>query len=179
MQLVLQRQPSANGCTIGRLTIDGQPECWTLEDVVRPPGAPKVYGQTAIPAGTYRVTVSMSPRFKTRLPLLLAVPGFEGIRIHPGNTEDDTEGCILVGQDKGKNAILRSRAAFEKLLPKLEAALARGEPITIEIRAAEVQPAVVTPNHIAEPGKMVAQRSAPAPARVAAIVEDPGGQGQG
>ena len=131
MQLVLQRGPSRDGCTIGRLTIDGKAECWTLEDVVR--SGPKVPRETAIPAGTYKVTVSMSPRFGVRLPLLLAVPGFEGIRIHPGNTAADTEGCILVGSDKGKAAILRSRAAFEKLLPKLEAAVSRGEPITIEI----------------------------------------------
>ena len=134
MQLVLQREPSAGGATIGRLTIDGERECWTLEDVVRT--GPKVPGQTAIPAGTYKVTVSMSPRFGVRLPLLLGVPGFEGVRIHPGNTAADTEGCILVGSDKGKAAILRSRAAFEKLLPKLEAALVRGEAITIEILAA-------------------------------------------
>jgi len=132
MKLTLQRQPSAAGCTIGRLAIDGVPECWTLEDVVRPPGV-KVPGRTAIPAGTYRVEVTHSPRFGTRLPLLHAVPNFTGIRIHPGNTQDDTEGCILVGSDRGVAAIKRSRAAFGKLLAKIEAAQARKVAITIEI----------------------------------------------
>lgn len=134
MHLVLQRQPTASGCTIGRLQVDGADQCWTLEDVVRPPSATKVPGATAIPAGTYRVTVTWSPRFKTRLPLLHDAPGFEGVRIHPGNTADDTEGCILVGADRGKAAILRSRAAFGPLLQKLDDAAARGEEITIEIR---------------------------------------------
>ena len=110
MKLVLQRQPSTAACTLGRLFVDGEPECWTLEDVVRPPRV-KVDRATAIPPGTYRVEVTHSPRFGVRLPLLHDVPGFVGIRIHPGNTADDTEGCILVGTDRGRNAILRSRAA--------------------------------------------------------------------
>jgi hypothetical protein len=135
MKLTLQREPSTAACTIGRLSIDGKPECWTLEDIVRPPRV-KVAGKTAIPPGTYTVVVSMSPRFGVRLPQLLDVPNFTGIRIHPGNTADNTEGCILVGTDRGKNAILRSRAAFGTLLAKLEAAQARDEEITIEVLAA-------------------------------------------
>jgi len=135
MKLVLQREPSTAACTIGRLTVDGDWYCWTLEDVVR--NGPKQPGETAIPPGTYRVEVTHSPRFGTRLPLLYDVPGFAGVRIHPGNSAADTEGCILVGQTKGMNAILRSRAAFAPLLAKLEAAQARNEPITIEVRAAE------------------------------------------
>lgn len=131
MDLLLQRELPAAGCTLGRLSIDGVFECWTLEDLER--AGPKVPGRTAIPAGTYSVRVTWSARFQTRLPLLVNVPGFEGIRIHPGNTEDDTEGCILVGRDKGRAAILRSRAAFGPLLAKLEAAEARGEPITLRI----------------------------------------------
>ncbi len=133
MKLLLQRQLPAAGCTLGRLSIDGRPECWTLEDIER--AGPKVPGRTAIPAGTYRVRVTHSPRFNRRLPLLLDVPGFAGVRIHPGNTADDTAGCILVGTDKGRAAILRSRAAFGLLLAKLEAAEARGEEITLEIRS--------------------------------------------
>ena len=133
MILTLQRNPSAAGCTIGRLSVDGVQQCWTLEDVVRPV---KIASQTAIPAGTYSVQVTHSPRFGVRLPLLLNVPGFEGVRIHPGNTADDTEGCILVGQDRGKAAILRSRAAFAPLLAMIEAAQARGEAVTIVIKDA-------------------------------------------
>lgn len=136
MKMMLLRKPSNADCTIGRLFVDGEHECWTLEDVVRPDGEAKVPGKTAIPAGTYRVLVTLSPRFGTRLPLLMDVPGFEGVRIHPGNTAADTEGCILVGQSAGQAAILRSRVAFAPLLAKIEAALARGETVTIEVRAA-------------------------------------------
>ncbi len=136
MDLLLQRAASANGCTIGRLWVDGAHECWTLEDPER--SGPKVPGKTAIPAGTYVVRVTWSPRFKTRLPLLLNVPDFEGVRIHPGNTADDTEGCILVGKDKGRAAVLRSRAAFAPLLAKLEAAQARGETIALRILSRQV-----------------------------------------
>lgn len=135
MRMLLQREPSTEACTIGRLTIDGDWCCWTLEDIVR--NGPKKPGETAIPPGIYTVQITHSPRFNTRLPLLLGVPGFEGVRIHPGNSAADTEGCILVGQSKGMNAILRSRAAFVPLLAKLETAQARGEQVTIEVRAAE------------------------------------------
>lgn len=119
MELLLQRNPSANGCTIGTLSIDGVTECYTLEDVVRPDGE-KVYGQTAIPAGRYHVTITMSNRFKILLPLLENVPNFEGVRIHPGNTAADTEGCILVGQTRTSNSIGSSRAAFAALFEKMQ-----------------------------------------------------------
>lgn len=133
MKLKLTRVQFDTACTIGRLTVDGAPECWTLEDFVRPPGAAKVFGQTAIPAGTYGVIVTHSPHFDRDLPLLVNVPGFEGVRIHPGNTADDTEGCILVGMDKMVDALARSRIAFDALFPKIEQALARGELVSIEV----------------------------------------------
>ena len=120
MEIVVKRQPSANGCTIGTMSIDGAFQCYTLEDVVRPAGE-KVYGQTAIPAGRYRVQLTMSNRFKTVLPLLESVPNFEGVRIHPGNTAADTDGCILVGESKTSNSIGASRVAFDKLFAKLQA----------------------------------------------------------
>ena len=82
MHLVLKRQPSTSKSTSGALSIDGKFECFTLEDVVR---AKKSAGQTAIPAGTYKVIINQSNRFKRLLPLLLNVPGFEGVRIHTGN----------------------------------------------------------------------------------------------
>jgi hypothetical protein len=133
VKLTLQRQWPDAACTIGRLFVDGVPECYTLEDFMRPPGSPKVYGQTAIPAGTYGVIVTHSPHFGRELPLLVNVPGFDGVRIHPGNTASDTEGCILVGVDKLPDSIGRSRIAFDALFPKIVAALARGELVSIEV----------------------------------------------
>lgn len=135
--LTLQRDPSANGATTGELLVDGQHECWTCEDVVRPAGE-KVPGATAIPAGRYAVVVNLSPRFGVRMPLLVDVPGFEGIRIHPGNTAADTEGCILVGQGRMSAGVSASRAAYAALLPKIEAGLAAGE-VWIEVRDAPPQ----------------------------------------
>src|SRR6478736_9414023 len=94
MKLTLRREPSTTKSTPGKLYVDSIFECYTLEDVVRPA---KIYGQTAIPAGTYKVIINMSNRFKRLLPLLLNVPDYEGVRIHPGNTDKDTDGCILPG----------------------------------------------------------------------------------
>lgn len=131
MKMVLERVQKSPGCTIGSLSIDGDWECWTLEDEIRL-GA-KVPGQTAIPPGTYSVDITPSPRFNRDLPLLLNVPGFEGIRIHPGNTSADTEGCLLVGADRFALSIGRSRVAFAFLFAKLRAAKARAEPISIRI----------------------------------------------
>lgn len=131
MRLELRRLELTGSSTIGRLAVDGVDFCWTLEDVVR--DGPKVYGQTAIPAGTYAVQLTMSPRFKRVLPLLLNVPGFEGVRIHPGNTADDTEGCILVGLGHADDRITDSRAAFDALFARLQAASNRGEAISLVI----------------------------------------------
>ena len=132
MLLTLIREPSSTGCTIGRLSVDGRHECYTCEDVTRP-GQPKVPGQTAIPEGRYQVVITMSNRFKVRLPLLLDVPGFTGIRIHPGNTAADTEGCILPGLGMLPDRVTQSRAAFDRLFQKIEAALAGGEQVWIKI----------------------------------------------
>lgn len=117
MNLTLVREPSANGRTFGVLFVDGVFECHTLEDVVR---AEKVAGETAVPAGRYRVVVSWSPRFQRRLPLLENVPGFSGVRIHAGNSSRDTEGCILPGLTREGDRVLQSRTAFMRLLEKLE-----------------------------------------------------------
>lgn len=119
--------------TIGKLSIDGAYFCDTLEDPVRelpvscpdtPRGAAcrckeKVYARTAIPAGTYKVTMEHSPRFKRRLPYLHDVPHFLGILIHSGNTADDSAGCILVGRNKVKGKVLDSRATLEALIAKI------------------------------------------------------------
>lgn len=131
MDLRLERIAAVGEATIGRLYVDGESQCWTLEDQVRDH---KIPGVTAIPAGKYQVIISWSPRFKKLLPLLLNVPNYSGVRIHPGNAPKDTEGCILVGAiwQPGRDWIGESRAAFDKLFPKLKAASER-ERIVIEI----------------------------------------------
>jgi hypothetical protein len=129
MDLLLTRQPSANGCTLGELAVDGDFQCFTLEDIVRPV---KIKGMTAIPAGAYEVVVTFSERFKRPLPLLLNVPNFDGIRIHPGNTAADTEGCILVGARQTADSVQQSRVAFDALFGKIAEAAQR-EKIFIQI----------------------------------------------
>lgn len=119
LSLELIRSPSSAKSTIGRLLVDGAFQCFTLEDVVRPI---KIAHETAIPAGTYKVIITESARFKRRLPLLVGVPGFDGIRIHPGNCAADTDGCILVGAMVGLDWVGSSRAAFDTLFSKLEQA---------------------------------------------------------
>ncbi len=132
MRLTLTRREQYPRATIGELAIEGQFECFTLEDVVRPDGI-KVPGATAIPAGDYPVQITLSPRFGVRMPLLIGVPGFAGVRIHPGNTDQDTEGCILVGQDVQDGVLFRSRAAYDNLFTKLDRALASGQSLRIDI----------------------------------------------
>lgn len=119
LNLRLKRTLKTPDVTIGDLEIAGKFECYILEDPVRDH---KIPGKTAIPEGTYKVEISWSPRFKRKLPLLLDVPGFEGIRIHPGNTVDDTEGCLLPGRKKDASHVYESRLAFDTLFVKLEAA---------------------------------------------------------
>jgi Family of unknown function (DUF5675) len=132
MDLRLERKQYKADSTIGELFVDGSFECFTLEDGIR---TNKVYGQTAIPAGSYFVVVNYSPRFKTTLPLLRDVPRFEGIRIHPGNAPKDTLGCILVGRNwkSGAEQLTASRAAFAPLKEKILAALQRGEGVQIRV----------------------------------------------
>ena len=132
MNLELERLQLDPDVTIGSLSVDGAWQCWSLEDTVRPDGV-KIHGETAIPRGTYSVDITMSPRFGVELPLLINVRGYVGVRIHPGNSAADTEGCILVGQDRQAKSIGRSRAAFNALMALLRDAKARGEPITLEI----------------------------------------------
>ncbi len=138
MRLSIQRQPSADDATIGSLYVNGTWQCWCLEDQVRElPGVPvaewKIQGKTAIPAGTYRVTVDFSNRFQRNMLHILDVPGFDGVRIHAGNTAADTEGCVLVGKDRAGSGIAASRDALKELRPIVESAIAAGEDVTLEI----------------------------------------------
>lgn len=128
MQITVRRLHKTDTSTIGELSIDGVFECFTLEDVER---KEKIKSETAIPKGTYKVVINQSNRFKRLLPLLLNVPNFEGVRIHSGNSNHDTEGCILVGQTRGKDYIGQSRKAFDKLFKKMQAA----KDITITIQS--------------------------------------------
>ena len=138
MLLEVRRDPSANGCTLGSLYIDGRFECFTLEDVVREvPGVEvvswKIPGETAIPSGMYTVAITFSAGFQKLMPQLIGVPGFAGVRIHCGNCADDTEGCILLGRRRGMATILESRVAFNAFFPKLQDAIGSGEDATIRI----------------------------------------------
>ena len=147
MRLLVTRNWKKEGYTIGRLFLNDQFFCNTLEDKVRElgrDGSGKIKGMTAIPAGIYEVTMDVvSPKYKSRsqyqfcggrVPRLLNVPYFEGILIHIGNTAADTEGCILVGENKQKGKVINSTATFKRLWYALEDARKRGEKIEIEIR---------------------------------------------
>lgn len=121
MRIKVTRFSFQEKCTIGHLLCDGDDTgIFTLEDKVRDE---KIPGETAIPSGTYKVVVDYSTHFGKDLPHLLDVPGFEGVRIHPGNTDLDTEGCILVGKkwDLG-DFVGQSREAFDELFEKIKAA---------------------------------------------------------
>lgn len=142
MKLRLERRWPRDGYTIGVLFIDGDRFCETLEDTVRK--GKKVKGKTAIPAGTYRIRMNtVSEKFKDRawarpyggiVPRLVAVPNFEGVLIHPGNTAADTDGCILVGNNREKGKVLDSQKRYRQLMDEYLLPAARaGEEITIEI----------------------------------------------
>lgn len=135
MLLTLEREIFTEQSTVGSLSLDGAFECFTLEDVVRE--GPKVYGKTAIPYGRYEIAINYSNRFRRLMPLLLRVPGFEGIRIHCGNTAEDTEGCILVGSYREEDYVGNSRAAYAILFPKLSRAVMM-EKIWIEVKRANI-----------------------------------------
>ena len=141
MKLTLKRIALRSTYTIGRLYVDGNYFCDTLEDTVRDlnkngkfdNGEKKVYGKTAIPYGTYEIKWTYSPRFKKYTPQLMNVPSFEGIRIHSGNSSTDTEGCLLLGENKKVGMVLNSRATINKFYPLIKEACSNGK-VTIEIK---------------------------------------------
>lgn len=138
MNLTLTRDMFNPEYTMGKLTY-GVTTIYTCEDTLRGDGNVatvddwKRPGVTCIPYGTYKVIISFSQRFQKPLPLLLDVPGFSGVRIHSGNTPADTEGCILVGTGRSNGSITNSRVAFTALFEAMEAALANGENICLNI----------------------------------------------
>lgn len=153
MRLKLTRRYKGEAYTIGTLSIDGKYFCDTLEDRDRGLDQSmteanirhtKVKGATAIPTGTYRIDMAtISPRFKTRwwakrfggiVPRLVGVRGFTGVLIHPGNTAADTDGCILVGENKVKGQVVNSAATYVRLVRAMLDAAMRNETITITIQ---------------------------------------------
>jgi hypothetical protein len=139
MKLDLFRGESDAECTLGDLEIDEIFECYTLEDPVRPDPKPetkihegKIYGRTAIPAGTYELVKHKSPKFGWVL-MLLRVPSYDLVYLHNGNKASHTLGCILVGQTKGSDEIGQSKLARAALEAKVFPLLERGEKVFIEI----------------------------------------------
>lgn len=134
MELKVERKWPKDTYTVGRLYVDGKLFCNTLEDRVRDLNTEeKIYGETAIPAGRYRVIFNWSPKFGRNLPRLLNVPHFEGILIHPGNTAADSAGCILVGKNSAVGRLSESRDTSDRLNVLIEDAQRRGEDIFITV----------------------------------------------
>ena len=152
MKLTLKRTFKGPQYTIGKLYVNGVYECDTLEDTDRglhetqsllEIQSKKVYGQTAIPYGTYKIDMNtVSPKFKDRswakfcggkLPRLIDVKGYEGVLIHVGNKSEDTLGCILVGENKIKGQVVNSTATFQELYSVMLKAKLLGEELSLTI----------------------------------------------
>ena len=141
MKLTLKRIALRPTYTIGKLYIDDVYFCDTIEDTVRDinknckfdNGEKKIHSKTAIPYGIYEIKWTYSPRFKKYTPQLMNVPSFEGIRIHSGNTSADTEGCLILGENKQVGKVLNSRATINKFYPIIKEACSKGK-VTIEIK---------------------------------------------
>lgn len=137
MKLQLKRIALQDTYTIGKLYVDGEYFCDTIEDKVRDlnkngvfdNGEVKVKGKTAIPYGQYEIAWAYSQRFKRYTPRLLNVNSFDGVLIHAGNTAQDTEGCIILGQNKIKGKVINSREFVNKLYPIIKNACQKGRVI--------------------------------------------------
>jgi hypothetical protein len=143
MELIIDRDVKTKNSTIGTLYVDGKFECFILEDHDRGLNANmelsviksvKVKGETAIPTGRYEVIITFSNRFQKDLPEVLGVKGFDKIRLHSGNTKNDTEGCPLLGMERGIDFVGRSREAFAAFFPKMQKAIARGEKVFLTVK---------------------------------------------
>lgn len=142
MKIELHRKWRKKGYSIGILYVNGQRICETLEDEDRGLRSDmalatirqlKVKGETAIPVGTYQVAYTYSPKFKKMLPLLMNVPGYDGIRIHSGNTAKHTEGCLLCGRNTEVGTVTNSRYWTNKVNAMIEQATKQKEQVIINI----------------------------------------------
>ena len=142
-EILVKRLYLKENYTIGKMYVDGVYLCDTLEDRVRDynkdgdlldEGEEKVYGETAIPYGRYRITVTLSPKFKRELPRLLAVPHFTGILVHEGRNSGSTSGCILVGENKIKGGLINSRPYVQELTSWIKIQESMGNAVYITIK---------------------------------------------
>ena len=148
MEIRIDKAWKKKGYTISRVFVngkrfgDGKKYCNALEDEDRGLTsamsvdeilAKKKYGETAIPRGTYKVLISWSPRFKQDLPILQAVKGFTGVRIHSGNSPKDSAGCLLIGENTQVGMITNSRYWTTLLISHIKTALDNGEDVFIKI----------------------------------------------
>lgn len=142
MRIRIERKYKREAYTIGKLYVNGVYFCDCVEDRDRGLDASmplreihkvKVPNMTAIPYGKYEVLITYSPRFRRNLPILLNVPGYEGVRIHPGNTAADSAGCILPGFNKVVGGVVDSRLCTERLIGQIQHAMSRKEQVWIEI----------------------------------------------
>ncbi len=122
VEVVLQREVFSSTFTLGRLTVDGKHFAYTCEDTDREleAGGVKIPKQTAIPRGYYRLTATFSQRFLKLMPLIVGVPQFEGVRIHGGNTADDTEGCPLIGRVRTMTGVVNCAERVATLMKMIE-----------------------------------------------------------
>ena len=142
LNLKLERKWKKEKYTIGNLFINGVFFSNVLEDKVRglrqdmtPEEIQKIkiHGQTAIPSGRYEIRVTLSARFRRQLPILLNVPGYAGVRIHPGNNDANTEGCLLPGKNDRVGQVSNSRATMAALQKQIEEAIYQNSKVYIEI----------------------------------------------
>ena len=143
MEIHIERRWKKPAYTIGVMSVDGARLCETLEDTDRGLKSSmtlgeiqkrKIKGQTAIPAGRYQLLMTYSPKFKKKRPLINAVPGYSGVRIHPGNDASATEGCVLVGENKAVGKVLNSRHWFNILLEKIKTAITASQKVWLTIK---------------------------------------------
>jgi len=143
MNITVNRKYKKKAYTIGKMYLDGEYFCDTLEDTdrglldtmsVEEVKFKKVYGKTAIPRGTYSVEMTYSPKFKRKMPLLGGVKGFSAIRIHNGANPSHTYGCVLVGKNTVVGGLTASRQTSDRLNSKISKALDKGEKVTITIK---------------------------------------------
>ncbi|MBF1506472.1 MAG: hypothetical protein HXN91_00015 [Prevotella pallens] len=142
LNLKLERKWKKEKYTIGNLYVNGVFFSNVLEDKTRGLRQNmtleeikkiKIHGQTAIPSGRYEIRVTLSARFRRQLPVLLNVPGYVGVRIHPGNTDANTEGCLLPGKNDRVGQVSNSRATMAILQQRIEETIAQGGKVFIDI----------------------------------------------